>query len=309
MLSWGSSADSGAGSEDVTATAGVAFPPLNVAHAPAARRDRLATFAAVGPCSAFLVLGFVIPIGYVLILSVTNPSVSLANYHQIIASPLYLRILRNTFTTSFLITVVCVLTGYPVSYVMARGYGVIPRLLLAVVAISFWTSFLVRTYAWLVILGNSGPIAAAYKLLNLGAMPQLLFTSFSSDLGMTQILLPYMILAIYGVMRRIEPNYVRAAESLGAPPFTSFRLVYFPLTLPGVASGAILVFTLCLGFYVTPILLGTPRDMMISQLIDQQVEELLNWGFAAAIAVVLLVATMVVLAVYDRFLGLDRLWG
>lgn len=303
------SADDRGGREAVTTAAGVTLPSLIVEQAPAVRRDRLATFAAVGPCSIFLVLAFVLPVAYVLILSVTEPSVSLVNYRHIIASPLYLRILRNTFTTSFLITLVCVLTGYPVAYVMARGSGILPGLLLAVVAISFWTSFLVRTYAWLVILGNSGPIAALYKLLGLGAMPQLLFTAFSSDLGMTQILLPYMILAIYGVMRRIEPNYVRAAESLGAPPFTCFRLVYFPLTLPGMASGAILVFTLCLGFYVTPILLGTPRDMMISQLIDQQVEELLNWGFAAAIAAVLLVATLIVLTVYDRFLGLDRLWG
>ncbi len=110
-------------------------------------------------------------------------------------------------------------------------------------------------------------------------------------------------------MRKIEPSHLRAAASLGAPPFAAFRAVFLPLSLPGVVNGCVLVFTLCLGFYVTPIILGTPKDMMISQLMSQQIEELLAWGFAAALAVVLLVATASLLAVYNRFAGLDRLWG
>jgi len=143
----------------------------------------------------------------------------------------------------------------------------------------------------------------------LGEPPQLLFTSFAAALGMTHILLPYMILALFAVMRRIDPGHLRAAESLGAPPFAAFRDVYLPLSLPGVVNGSVLVFTICLGFYVTPILLGTPRDMMISQLINQQIDTLLAWGFASALSVVLLVATGSVLLVYNRFAGLDRLWG
>ena len=242
-------------------------------------------------------------------LSVTDPTVSLVNFRRVFSTLLYFRILRNTFTLSFLIAAACVVAGYPVAYVMARRTGMLATLMLAAVAISFWTSFLVRTYAWLVILGNRGPVAATFHLLGLGAMPQLLFTTFSSSLGMGQILLPYMILSLYGVMRRIEPNYIRAAEGLGARPFTAFRLVYLPLSLPGVVSGTILVFTLCLGFYVTPVLLGTPRDMMVAQLISQQVDELLNWGLAAALAIVLLAATVLVLAVYDMVFGLERLWG
>ena len=160
-----------------------------------------------------------------------------------------------------------------------------------------------------VILGNRGPVAATFRLLGLGDMPQLLFTTFSSSLGMGQILLPYMILSLYSVMRRIEPNYIRAAEGLGARPFVAFRLIYLPLSLPGIVSGTILVFTLCLGFYVTPVLLGAPRDMMVAQLISQQVDELLNWGLAAALAIVLLAATVLVLAAYDRIFGLERLVG
>jgi putative spermidine/putrescine transport system permease protein len=128
-------------------------------------------------------------------------------------------------------------------------------------------------------------------------------------LGMTHILLPNMVMALYGVMKRIDPAHLRAAASLGAPPLAGFRHVFLPLSLPGVVNGCLLVFTLCLGFYVTPVLLGSPRDMMISQLIAQQVEELLAWGFAAALAAVLLVVTLAVLVVYNRVAGLDRLWG
>jgi putative spermidine/putrescine transport system permease protein len=128
-------------------------------------------------------------------------------------------------------------------------------------------------------------------------------------LGMTHILLPYMVMALYGVMKRIDPSHLRAAASLGARPFAGFRHVFLPMSLPGVVNGCLLVFTLCLGFYVTPVLLGSPRDMMISQLIAQQVEELLAWGFASALATVLLAVTLAVLVVYNRVAGLDRLWG
>jgi putative spermidine/putrescine transport system permease protein len=220
-----------------------------------------------------------------------------------------LRILWSTFLTSVIVTLACLFLGYPLAYVMARRNDALSTVLLAAVAMSFWTGFLVRTYAWLIVLGNKGPVVAFYQAAGLGPPPRLLFTSFSSTLGMTHILLPYMVLALYSVMKKIDPTHLRAAESLGARPATAFREVFFPLSLPGVVNGSILVFTICLGFYVTPILLGTPRDMMISQLINQQVEELLNWGFAAALAMVLLVATTVVLAIYNRFVGLDRLWG
>jgi putative spermidine/putrescine transport system permease protein len=118
-----------------------------------------------------------------------------------------------------------------------------------------------------------------------------------------------MVMALYGVMKRIDADHLRAAASLGAPPLAAFHRVFLPLSLPGVVNGSLLVFTLCLGFFVTPVLLGSPRDMMISQLIAQQVEELLAWGFASALAVVLLGITVTTMVVYDRVAGLDRLWG
>jgi putative spermidine/putrescine transport system permease protein len=274
------------------------------------RRGEAITAALLfAPCVAFLVALFILPVIYVLALSITDPAPSLQHFVRIFTVPIYLKILWNTFFTSLLVTLACLALGYPLAYVIARRNDALALVLLGIVAMSFWTSFLVRTYAWLVILGNRGPVVAFYEAVGLGTPPQLLFTSFSSALGMTHILLPYMVLALYSVMSKVDPNHLRAAASLGARPFAAFRLVYLPLSLPGVVNGSMLVFTICLGFYVTPILLGTPRDMMISQLINQQIEELLNWGFAAALATVLLIATVIVLSIYNRFVGLDRLWG
>jgi putative spermidine/putrescine transport system permease protein len=275
-----------------------------------ARADSSATaWLLLAPAILFLILLFVVPIGYILVLSVTDPTVSLEHYRRLFAVPLYAGVMLNTFRTALIVTVCSLLLGYPLAYVMARREGIIANILLVVVGTCFWTGFIVRTYAWLVILGNRGPVTAAYAALGLGKPPQLLFTSFSSTLGMTHILMPYMIFALYAVMKNIDNNHLRAAESLGARPSAAFWNVYLPMSLPGVVNGCVLVFTVCLGFYVTPVLLGTPRDMMISQLIDQQVETLLAWGFASALAVVLLVITMFLLAIYNRFVGLDRLWG
>jgi putative spermidine/putrescine transport system permease protein len=276
----------------------------------AARRGQPAAWLLLGPPSLVLTLLFVMPIGLMLVTSVTDPRLSLAHYRRIFTVPLYTQVMLNTFVTSLIVTALCLVLGYPVAYVMARRTDWVSTLLLTIVAMSFWTGFLVRTYAWLVILGSKGPVAAAYHALGLGGpAPKLLFTSFASTLGMTHILLPYMILALFAVMKKIEPDHLKAAASLGARPWAAFTEVFLPLSLPGVVNGSLLVFVTCLGFFVTPILLGTPRDMMISQLINQQIEELLAWGFASAVAVILLAATGLILAVYNRFAGLDRLWG
>src|SRR6266852_587373 len=272
-------------------------------------RDGLTAWLLVAPAALCIVTLFIIPIGYVLLLSVTDPTVGLDHYRRLFTVPLHASVMINTFKTSLIVTMACLLFGYPLAYVMARRNDMVAIMLLIAVGLSFWTGFVVRSYAWLVILGNKGPVAAVYAMAGWGRPPQLLFTSFASTLGMTHILLPFMVLALYGVMRKIDPSYLRAAEGLGARPLAAFRHVFLPLSLPGVVNGALLVFTMCLGFYITPILLGTPKDMMNSQLINQQIEDLLAWGFASAIAVVLLACTLVLLLLYNRFAGLDRLWG
>jgi putative spermidine/putrescine transport system permease protein len=179
---------------------------------------------------------------------------------------------------------------------------------MVVVTMSFWTSFLVRTYAWMVILGNRGPLAQLAAWLGAPA-PELLFTRFASTLAMTHILLPYMVLSLYGVLRRIDRALPRSAASLGAPPAAVIRHVVLPLAAPGIANGLTLVFVLCLGFYVTPILLGSPREQMVAAVIGRQVEEFLDFGAASALAMVLLASTLLVLGLYHRRFGLDRLWG
>jgi putative spermidine/putrescine transport system permease protein len=272
-------------------------------------RGNPAAWLLLGPPSVVLTLLFVLPIGLMLVTSITDPRVSFAHYQRIFTVAVYTHVLLNTFVTSLIVTALCLVLGYPVAYVMARRTDWVSTLLLTIVAMSFWTGFLVRTYAWLGIRGSKGPVVAAYHALGLAPAPKLLFTSFASMLGMTHILLPYMILALFAVMKKIEPDHLKAAASLGARPRAAFREVFLPLSLPGVVNGSLLVFVSCLGFFVTPILLGTPRDMMISQLINQQIEELLAWGFASALAVILLLATGAILAVYNRFAGLDRLWG
>jgi putative spermidine/putrescine transport system permease protein len=278
---------------------------------PSSRRAgfNLAPWLLLGPVCLYLALVFLAPIGQMLVWSFTEPSPGINNYARIFRSSLYFRVMLSTVETTAIVTAVCLVLGYPVAYVMARSRGAAATILLFVVAGSFWTGFVARTYAWLIILGAKGPVAASLHALGMEQVPQLLFTSFASTLGMVHIMLPFMIFALYAVMSKIDPRYLRAGESLGASPMRVFWEIFAPLSLPGVVNGCVIVFTICLGFYVTPALLGSPNDMMISQVISNQIETLLAFGFASALAMVLLVATMVLLFVYNKFFGLDRLWG
>ena len=256
-----------------------------------------------------LTLLFVVPIGYMLVTSVTDPRLSLAHYQRIFTVPLYTQVMLNTFLTSLIVTALCLVLGYPVAYVMARRTDWVSTCLLTIVAMSFWTGFLVRTYAWLVILGSKGPVVATYQALGLGTRTEAALHELRLDTGHD----PHPpALHDPRAVRRHEEDRARPPEGRREPRRAAAGGVHGrvpPLSLPGVVNGSLLVFVTCLGFFVTPILLGTPRDMMISQLINQQIEELLAWGFASAVAVVLLVATGLILAVYNRFAGLDRLWG
>lgn len=272
-------------------------------------RANLSAWTLSAPAVLFIAALFVYPLLDVVVISFTDPTLSLANYREFFSSPLYSRVLGNTFWFAFVVTLICLVLGYPLAYVIVRYGGTLGFTLLLVVAMSFWTSFLVRTYSWLVILGNKGPVTRLLAWVGFEPVPQILFNSFASTLGMVHILIPYMVLSIYAAMQKIDPNHLRAAASLGATPFQGFRTVFLPLSLPGVVNGCTLVFIICLGFYVTPVLLGGPRDQMIAGLIGEQIEELLEWGFASAMAVVLLATTLALLAIYNRLVGLDKLWG
>ena len=182
-------------------------------------------------------------------------------------------------------------------------------ILLVAVLLPFWSSFLVRTYAWTVLLRDTGIINGVLMSLGLTSEPlPLIRSTLGTAIGMTHILLPAMTLPIWASMLRVDSELPRAASSLGAGPVTSFRRVFFPLTLPGVIGGSLLVFVMGLGFYITPALLGGPKDMMISMAVVMEVQRL-NWGFGSAISVVLLVATFAILAIAARVVRLPGLLG
>lgn len=262
----------------------------------------------LAPVVLFLAVFAVLPLLKVVQFSLTDPELSLDNYVHVFSSGFYLKTMLGTFMTAFMVAALCLLLAYPVAYVAARAGGWVAVLLLLAVAMSFWTSFLVRTYAWMVILGSQGPVVALLKTLGFQS-PQLLFTNFSAVMAMVHIMLPFMVMALYAVMSKIDPNLLRAATSLGARPFQAFRTVFLPLSAPGIVTGFSFVFIICLGFYVTPVLLGSPRSQMIAGVIGDHIEYSLAWGEASAIAIVLLVITLALFAIYNRYVGLDKMWG
>lgn len=272
-------------------------------------RQNLTPWLLLLPLAAYLLIFFFVPLAQVAIMSVTEPQPGLGNYERVLTSPLYRKVFINTFSTALLVTVCCLLVGYPLAYLMAHTTKKRAMLILMLITMSFWTSFLVRTYSWMVLLGRNGPVSWLFLQFGWDEPPQMLFTRFASTLAMVHILAPYMIMNIYSVMQKIDPSLVRSAESMGARGRSLFRHVYLPLTAPGIANGSVLVFVICLGFYVTPVLLGSPREQMAAGLIGRQIEEFLAFGPGSAMAIVLLVITLVILAIYHRRFGLDKLYG
>jgi ABC-type spermidine/putrescine transport system permease subunit I len=177
------------------------------------------------------------------------------------------------------------------------------------VLLPFWTSILVRSYSWIVLFQSQGIINKFLLSTHIIREPlNLLHNEFAVTVGMVHILLPFMILPIYSVLKNIDPNLIRAARNLGANNFWVFVLVVFPLSLPGVGAGGMFVFILSLGFYITPALLGGPRTLMISTLIDQQINRLMNWEFSGAIAVILLLATIIMIVIFNKIVGLEKIY-
>ncbi len=221
---------------------------------------------------------------------------------------LYLAVFERTFWISFLVTAVCFLLGYPVACLLATLPPKASGRLMIFVIVPFWTSLLVRTTAWYVLLQPNGVVNGLLQGLGLTthSVP-LVFNRVGVLIGMTHILLPYMILANYAVMKGISPTFVRAALSLGSHPVEAFLRVYFPLTLPGVGAGIFLVFVLALGYYITPAMLGGGGDTMISQLIAFQTQDQLNWGIAGALSVYLVALTLALYFAFNRLIGVERL--
>ena len=212
----------------------------------------------------------------------------------------------RTFWIAGLVTVFTLLLGFPVSYLLATQPARRANILMIFVMLPFWTSLLVRTTAWFVLLRTEGPLNDLAELL-VNTRFDMIFTRFGTILAMTHIQLPFTLLPIYSVMKTIPPSHVRAARSLGAGPFLAFWRVYFPQTVPGIAAGCLLTFILCLGYYITPALVGGPRDQMVSYYVSYYMNNLINFGQASALGATLLIITMVLYWAYNRLVGIDNM--
>lgn len=258
----------------------------------------------------FLLTFYAYPISRMLLRSVFDPGFTLDHYRHFFREAAYSSVLLNTFKMSISVTLICLILGYPVAYLLANLPSRVSNLLMIMVVLPFFTAILVRTYAWMVILGRNGLINQFLMQWGLISSPlKLMHNLFGVYVGMVHILLPFMILPIYSVMTGIDKGLMRAAENLGASPARVFVHVFMPLSLSGVGGGSLLVFIIALGFFITPSLLGGVSDVMISMFIETQVNQLLNWGFASAMAVLLLAVTVIIFSIYNRFFGIERMAG
>lgn len=256
----------------------------------------------VTPLFVFMVVLYAIPVCSMLLRSVSAPNWSLVHYAALVDDIVFVKTFWTTLRTSFVVTLASLVLAYPVALALSRARSSAPFLLI-VILLPFWTSILVRSYAWMVLLGRHGLINE--MLLSLGMIDaplRLLNTTLATEIAMTHIMLPYMILPIANSLRQIDPSLPRAASALGATPWGAFYQVTLPLSMPGVAVGVLLVFVLALGFYITPALVGDSREITISMLIAQQVDQL-NWEYAATLSVVLLATALGLIAAAHRLPG------
>ncbi|MDP0927046.1 ABC transporter permease [Paracoccus onubensis] len=223
---------------------------------------------------------------------------------------IYVMLFMRTFWLSLLITGLTFLLGFPVAHLLATLPMRKSNLLMILVLLPFWTSLLVRTTSWMVLLQQQGVVNDILVWLGViggSQRLQMIYNQTGTIIAMTHILLPFMILPLYSVMRTINPSYVRAARSLGATSWTAFRRIYFPQTLPGLGAGALLVFILAVGYYITPALVGGSSGQLISNMIAMHMTDTLNWSMAAALAALLLASVLILYWLYDRLVGVDNL--
>ncbi len=265
----------------------------------------------LAPTALCYLLFFLVPLALMLARSFFDRgNITAAPYVELFSTPLYVRVILTTLKFSILTTAGCLLLGYPVAMLLTRTSGIARNLFLVLVLVPYWLDFIVRTYAWMVLLGRYGVVNRALMAIGLVTDPRSLLSSdFSVGVGMIQVMLPLMILSLYAGMLRIEPELLRAAEAHGAAAWNKFRHVFLPLSMPGVIAGSLLTFVNALGFYITPALLGGPKQTMISQTIDMLASQLLDWPLASAAATLLLVSTMVLLVAFNARFGFERTLG
>lgn len=267
-------------------------------------------FWLLAPSVVFLIVFFVYPVVDMLGVAFTDQTggLTLSNFARLFEHPVYLKVLGITFRIATLTTLLCLMLGYPVAYFLANSSASLRGKLLLFVLMPFWTGFLVRTFAWMILLAETGPLTDAGRSLGLSEL-QLSNNLVGVLIGMSHALLPLAVLNMLAVMQGIDGNLMRVAMTLGARPGEAFWRVYFPLSLPGVAAAGLIVFITVLGFFITPAVLGSPQQTMIAQVIIVQLQEVLNWRFASVLSLLLLACSLLVYYVYDRLVGLASIAG
>jgi ABC-type spermidine/putrescine transport system permease subunit I len=257
------------------------------------------------PLLLFMLAFYAVPVVSMLMRSVNDPVWTTSHYASLTGDTVFLKVFLNTLYTSLIVTLGSLVLGYPVALSLVRAPRWAPVILILIL-LPFWTSVLVRSYAWMVLMGRHGLINEALLAVGIIDAPlRILNTPLATRIAMIHILLPYMVLPIANALRQIDPSLLRASSGLGATPWASFRQVTLPLSMPGVAAGVLLVFVLALGFYITPAMVGGPREITLSMLIAQQVDQL-NWAYAATLSAVLLATALVIIAAFYRLPGVGN---
>jgi putative spermidine/putrescine transport system permease protein/spermidine/putrescine transport system permease protein len=261
-------------------------------------------------CMVFFLI--VIPVGWLFYMSFIgrDGTLSMENYARMLKSKAYVRIFLTTFKISFLTTLICAVLGYPLAYFMSQLSKRWANICMIGVLIPFWTSLLVRTYAWLVLLQKKGVVNSLAIDIGLISEPiKFVHNTSGTLIGMVHIMLPFLILPLYANMKAIDKDCLKAASSLGATPTRAFWTVFFPLSIPGLLAGLLIVFVLCLGFYVTPAVLGGGKVIMAAMKISSNIELYFSWGAASALGVVLLTVTMAILFAASKLISIDQISG
>lgn len=260
------------------------------------------------PACVFLIVFFFVPVFYMAWRSFTDPGPE--NYAKFVETSTYIRVLWVTIRTSLIVTAATLLLGYPYAYMMNIAGKKLRLVLIGAVLLPYWSSVLVRTYAWTVLLQDTGVINSLLKSLGLitDSLP-LMRNDLGVTLGMTQILLPLMVFPIFAVMRKIDTDLLPAAESLGARPWRAFMRIFLPLSFPGIFAGSLLVFICALGYYITPALLGSPSNTMFSVLVAHVIQHQCKFGLGSALGVILLIVTLLLLWIGARFVKIGELFG
>jgi ABC-type spermidine/putrescine transport system permease subunit I len=265
-----------------------------------------------GTAGLYLIIFFGYPLVGILKSAFFYPDFGGKYFEEIFRDPQghYLKVFFTTFRIAATVTFFTLILGYPMAGLLLHAGERWQKILMICILLPFWTSVLVRTYAWMLLLGRQGPVNLILMKFGIIDKPvQFLFNTTGSIIGMTHIMLPYMIFPLYSVMRNIDPHLMTAAYNLGAKPWQAFLKVFLPLSLPGVFGGGLLVFIISLGFFITPALMGGQQDLMVAVLIERRVMQLLQWGLSGALSLVLLAATLLLVLIVQRFLKVQALFG